>query len=73
MIAYNKTIFALYIRRFETAPLRGALVQTVTGNLVAVSSAERIEIFNGVKWDNCHFHIFVGLINTTFFMAKSPF
>jgi len=36
-------------RRFETAPLRGATVQTVTGNLVEVSSAERIEIFNGVK------------------------
>ena len=39
----------LYQRRFETAPLRGAIVQTVTGNLVEVSSAERIEIFNGVK------------------------
>ena len=25
------------------------MVQTVTGNLVEVSSAERIEIFNGVK------------------------
>jgi hypothetical protein len=36
-------------RRFETAPLRGATVQTVTGNLVEISSAERIEIFNGVK------------------------
>ena len=39
----------LYQRRFETAPRRGAIVQTVTGNLVEVSSAERIEIFNGVK------------------------
>ena len=39
----------LYQRRFETAPLRGAIVQTVTGNLVEVSSAERIEIFNGVN------------------------
>jgi hypothetical protein len=36
-------------RRFETAPRRGATVQTVTGNLVEISSAERIEIFNGVK------------------------
>ena len=36
-------------RRFETTPLRGATVQTVTGNLVEISSAERIEIFNGVK------------------------
>jgi serine/threonine protein kinase len=39
----------LYQRRFETAPRRGAIVQTVAGNLVEVSSAERIEIFNGVK------------------------
>ena len=39
----------LYQRRIETAPLRGAIVQTVTGNLVEVSSAERIEIFNGVN------------------------
>ena len=42
----------LYQRRFETAPLLGAIVQTVTGNLVEVSSAERIEIFNGVNIDN---------------------
>ena len=42
-------IYNLYQRRFETAPLRGAIVQTVTGNLVEVSSAERIEIFNGVN------------------------
>jgi len=27
----------------------GAMVQTVTGNLVEVSSAVRIEIFNGVN------------------------
>jgi len=39
----------LYQRRFETALRRGAIVQTVTGNLVEVSSAERIEIFNGVN------------------------
>jgi membrane-anchored glycerophosphoryl diester phosphodiesterase (GDPDase) len=39
----------LYQQRFETAPRRGATVQTVTGNLVEVSSAERIEIFNGVN------------------------
>jgi len=26
------------------------MVQIVTGNLVEVSSAVRIEIFNGVKW-----------------------
>ena len=39
----------LYQQRFETAPLRRAIVQTVTGNLVKVSSAERIEIFNGVN------------------------
>jgi len=43
------TTESLYQRRFETAPLRGAIVQTVTGNLVEVSSAERIEIFNGVN------------------------
>jgi len=30
-------------------PLRGAMVQSVTGNLIEVSSAVRIEIFNGVK------------------------
>ena len=42
-------IYKLYQRRFETAPLRGAIVQTVTGNLVEVSSAEQIEIFNGVN------------------------
>jgi hypothetical protein len=42
-------ISILYQRRFETAPRRGAIVQTVTGNLVEVSSAERIEIFNGVN------------------------
>ena len=42
----------LYQRRFETAPIRGAIVQTVTGNLVEVSSAERIEIFNGVNNSN---------------------
>jgi D-beta-D-heptose 7-phosphate kinase/D-beta-D-heptose 1-phosphate adenosyltransferase len=41
----------LYQRRFETAPPRGAIAQTVTGNLVEVSSAERIEIFNGVNVD----------------------
>jgi len=41
----------LYQRRFETAPLRGDIVQSVTGNLVEVSSAERIEIFNGVISD----------------------
>jgi NTP pyrophosphatase (non-canonical NTP hydrolase) len=28
------------------------LVQIVTGNLVEVSSAVRIEIFNGVKYEN---------------------
>jgi glucosamine--fructose-6-phosphate aminotransferase (isomerizing) len=39
----------LYQRSFETAPRRGAIVQTVTGNLVEVSSAERTEIFNGVN------------------------
>ena len=39
----------LYQQRFETAPPEGATVQTVTGNLVEVSSAERIEIFNGVN------------------------
>ena len=43
----------LYQRRFETAPLRGAIVQTVTGNLVEVLSAERIEIFNGVNVHRC--------------------
>jgi hypothetical protein len=46
---YILKIKHLYQRRFETAPLRGAIVQTVTGNLVEVSSAERIEIFNGVN------------------------
>jgi hypothetical protein len=48
---YNKHILQqiLYQRRFETAPRRGAIVQTVAGNLVEVSSAERIEIFNGVN------------------------
>jgi hypothetical protein len=30
-------------------PIGGAMVQTITGNLVEVSSAMRIEIFNGVK------------------------
>ena len=39
----------LYQRIFETAPLLSAIVQTVTGNLVEVSSAERIEIFNSVN------------------------
>jgi len=39
-------------RRFETAPLRGAIVQTATGNLVEVSSSVMIEIFNGV---NAHY------------------
>jgi len=39
----------LYQRTFETAPPQGAIVQTVAGNLVEVSSAQRIEIFNGVK------------------------
>jgi hypothetical protein len=43
----------LYQRRFETAPRRGAMVQTVTGNLVEVSSAVRIEIFNGVNVKMC--------------------
>ena len=38
----------LYQRRFETTPRRGVMVQTETGNLVEVSSTERIEIFNGV-------------------------
>jgi hypothetical protein len=28
----------------------GAMVQTVTGNLVEVSTAVLIEIFNGIKW-----------------------
>jgi hypothetical protein len=37
-------------RRFETAPLMGAMVQTVTHNLVEVLSTARIEIFNGVNW-----------------------
>ena len=48
----NHRNIVLYQRRFETAPLRGAIVQTVTGNLVEVSSAERIEIFNGVNVTN---------------------
>lgn len=39
----------LYQRTFETAPPQGAIVQSVDGNLVEVSSAQRIEIFNGVK------------------------
>jgi len=39
----------LYLQRFEPTPRRGATVQTVTGNSVDVSSAERIEIFNGVN------------------------
>jgi hypothetical protein len=42
-------IIDLYQQRFEPAPLRGAMVQTVTGNLVEDSSAMRIEIFNGVN------------------------
>ena len=46
---HNYSSSFLYQRRFETAPRRGAIVQTVTGNLVEVSSAERIEIFNGVN------------------------
>ena len=29
----------------------GAMVQTLTGNLVEVSSAVRIEIFNGVNYN----------------------
>jgi len=45
----------LYQRKFETAPLQGATVQTVTGNLVEVSSSEKIEIFNGVK--NCGYYM----------------
>ena len=45
----GETISDLYQRTFETALPRGAIAQTVTGNLVEVSSAERIEIFNGVK------------------------
>jgi len=39
----------LYQQRFETAPLLGDTFQNVTGNLVEVSSTERIENFNGVK------------------------
>jgi hypothetical protein len=33
----------------------GAMVQTVTGNLVEVSSAVRIEIFNGVNIKKIYF------------------
>ena len=43
------SIVYLYQRRFETAPLRGAIVQTVADNLVEVSSAGRIEIFQLCK------------------------
>jgi hypothetical protein len=39
----------LYQRRFEIAPLQGATHQNVTGNLVEISSAERIEIFKGIN------------------------
>ena len=59
----------LYQRRFETAPLRGAIVQTVTGNLVKVSSAQRIEIFNGVNPNepkickNCKFFVKAGILS----------
>ena len=48
MAIINQKNGVLYQRRFETVPRRGAIVQTVTGNLVEVSSGERIEIFNGV-------------------------
>jgi len=39
----------LYRRRFESAPLLGAIFKSVTGNLVDNSSAVRIELFNGVN------------------------
>ena len=45
---FNNGEIDLYQRRFEIAPLEGATHQTVTGNLVEISSAERIEMFNGV-------------------------
>jgi len=49
----------LYQRRFETKPIRGAIVQTVIGNVLDVSSSERIEMFNGVKkffCEKCNFN-----------------
>jgi len=43
----KQTIYT--IEDLKPHPLRGVMVQTVTGNLVEVSSAVRIEIFNGIK------------------------
>ena len=39
----------LYPRRLEPAPRRGAIVQTVTGNLVEESNGVPFEFFNGVN------------------------
>jgi hypothetical protein len=42
--------FIIYISEdLKPHPLRGAMVQTVTGNLLDISCALRIEIFNGVN------------------------
>lgn len=39
----------LYKRRFESGPQRGAILNSVIGNLVEDSSGQRIEFFNCVK------------------------
>ena len=49
----EENLTKLYQRRFDTAPRSGAIVQTVTGNLVEFSSCEKTEIFNGVNIPLC--------------------
>jgi hypothetical protein len=46
-ILYNE--FCVYYKRFETAPLRGSMVQTVTGNLLEEQTAVRFEFFKGIN------------------------
>jgi len=49
----NFTIYT--VEDLKPHPLRAAMVQTVTGNLDEVSSAVRIEIFNGINCYNLHY------------------
>ena len=50
---YSKIVPFYTSEDLKPHPVGGAMVQTVTGNLVEVSSAERIEIFNGVNGQGC--------------------
>jgi rfaE bifunctional protein nucleotidyltransferase chain/domain len=67
LLTRGKEGMILYQQSFEHAPHRGAIVQTVPGNLVEVSSAQRIENFNVVNnvYNKIEYESIINLIDVT--------